>query len=139
MTFTAGSLVNVRGRDWVVQPSADLPSETVRLQPLDGSSDVDVVVDTTLEPLASSVFTLPDATSEGESANIGNLRQAVLLRDAVRLSFRNAAGPFRCLSRIGVEPRPYQLVPLMMALRQPTVRLLISDDVGIGKLSLIHI
>ena len=65
--------------------------------------------------------------------NIGSLEQAVLLRDAVKLSFRNAAGPFRCLSRIGVEPRPYQLVPLMMALRQETVRLLISDDVGIGK------
>ena len=65
--------------------------------------------------------------------NIGSLEQAVVTRDAVKLSFRNAAGPFRCLSRIGVEPRPYQLVPLMMALRQETVRLLISDDVGIGK------
>ncbi len=32
-----------------------------------------------------------------------------------------------------MEPRAYQLVPLLMALRQRTVRLLISDDVGIGK------
>ncbi len=32
-----------------------------------------------------------------------------------------------------MEPRPYQLVPLLMALRQETVRLLIADDVGIGK------
>jgi superfamily II DNA or RNA helicase len=32
-----------------------------------------------------------------------------------------------------VEPRAYQLVPLLVALRQDTVRLLIADDVGIGK------
>ena len=32
-----------------------------------------------------------------------------------------------------MEPRSYQLVPLLMALRQDVVRLLIADDVGIGK------
>ncbi len=48
-------------------------------------------------------------------------------------AFARGAGPFRSLARIGVEPRPYQLVPLLMALRQKTVRLLIADDVGIGK------
>ncbi|HEY2528176.1 MAG TPA: helicase-related protein [Xanthobacteraceae bacterium] len=30
-------------------------------------------------------------------------------------------------------PRPYQFVPLIMALRQARVRLLIADDVGVGK------
>ena len=44
-----------------------------------------------------------------------------------------APGPFRSLARLAVEPRAYQLVPLLMALRQDTVRLLIADDVGIGK------
>ncbi|MFM5887475.1 MAG: hypothetical protein ACKPFD_18645 [Dolichospermum sp.] len=43
------------------------------------------------------------------------------------------AGPFRCLGRLGFSPRPYQLVPLLMALRLSAVRLLIADDVGIGK------
>ena len=46
---------------------------------------------------------------------------------------RSGAGPFRSLGRLGVEPRPYQLVPLLMALRQSPARLLIADDVGIGK------
>ena len=58
---------------------------------------------------------------------------AGLLRTALRLGFRASAGPFRSLARLAVEPRAYQLVPLLMALRQDTVRLLIADDVGIGK------
>ena len=131
-----GSLVRVRGRDWVVQPESYQIEDLLFLQPLDGSLHTTIAVDTALEEVNSSSFLLPPAqnSDSGDSRNnIGNLEQAVLLRDAVKLSFRNAAGPFRCLSRIGVEPRPYQLVPLMMALRQETVRLLIADDVGIGK------
>ena len=37
----------------------------------------------------------------------------ILLRDAVRLGFRSA-DPFRCLGSIAVEPRPYQIVQLLM-------------------------
>lgn len=44
-----------------------------------------------------------------------------------------AVRAFRSLGRLGFEPRPYQLVPLLMALRQSPARLLIADDVGIGK------
>ena len=49
------------------------------------------------------------------------------------IGFRSTGGPFRCLAGLAVSPRPYQLVPLLLALRQDTVRLLIADDVGIGK------
>jgi superfamily II DNA or RNA helicase len=51
----------------------------------------------------------------------------------LRIGFRSGAGPLRSLAGIAVQPRAYQLVPLLMALRQQTVRMLISDDVGIGK------
>ncbi len=58
---------------------------------------------------------------------------AHILYDACRLSFRDVAGPFQCLGRLSFEPRPYQMVPLILALKQSSIRLLISDDVGIGK------
>ena len=48
-------------------------------------------------------------------------------------AFATSAGPFRSFGHIAVEPRPYQLVPLLMALKLDPVRLLIADDVGIGK------
>ena len=41
--------------------------------------------------------------------------------------------PFRSLSRISIRPRVYQFVPLLMALRLDPVRMLIADDVGMGK------
>ena len=55
------------------------------------------------------------------------------MRDALLLSLRRGAGPFRSFGQIAVEPRAYQLVPLMMALRQEPIRLLVADDVGVGK------
>ena len=136
VAYSIGSLVKARGRDWVVQPESAADGSFLILSPLDGASPVQIGIDTELEVVEPASFTLPTVEQvevDGGTSIIGNLAQARLLRDAVRLSFRNAAGPFRSLSRIGVEPRPYQLVPLMMALRMETIRLLIADDVGIGK------
>ena len=56
-----------------------------------------------------------------------------MMRTALRLGFRSTAGPFRSLANLAVEPRAYQYVPLMLALKQSHVRMLIADDVGIGK------
>ena len=42
-------------------------------------------------------------------------------------------GHFNVLDDLSFEPRPYQMVPLILALKQSPIRLLISDDVGIGK------
>src|SRR5205085_9101561 len=80
-----------------------------------------------LEKVEPATFRLPDPTQPGD------YRSCRLLRDALRLGFRSSAGPFRSFARIAVEPRPYQLVPLLMALKLDPVRLLIADDVGIGK------
>jgi superfamily II DNA or RNA helicase len=125
MTFAVGSLVKARGREWVVQPeSTDL---LLHVRPL-GAPDLEsTAIHTRLETVEPARFALPDPDQAGDT------RSGRLLRDAVRLGFRASAGPFRSLGSISVEPRPYQLVPLLMALRQDPVRLLIADDVGIGK------
>ncbi|MFB9252184.1 helicase-related protein [Sphaerisporangium melleum] len=96
-------------------------------RPLGGGDDEIAGILTDLETVTPATFPPPDADDAGNSVSAG------LLRTALRVGFRATAGPFRSLAGLAVEPRPYQLVPLLMALRQQTVRLLIADDVGIGK------
>ena len=127
MNYAVGALVKARGREWVVLPESDPAAHLLVLRPLGGTDDERAGVDTRLEPVTAASFPLPSPDRPG------NHRSASLLRDAVRLGFRSAAGPFRSLAGIAISPRPYQLVPLLMALRQEPVRLLIADDVGIGK------
>ncbi|MEY9956698.1 DEAD/DEAH box helicase [Streptacidiphilus sp. MAP5-52] len=125
ITYSAGSLVSARGREWVVLPeSAD---DMLVLRPLGGSDDDIAAVFPAFEQVEPAQFVRP------EPDDLGDARAAGLLRTALRIGFRSGAGPFRSLAGIAVEPRAYQLVPLLMALRHNVVRLLIADDVGIGK------
>jgi len=122
-----GSLVQARGRDWVVLP--DQEPDVVRLRPLTGRDEESIglflpIEERTLRP---STFLPPDPVRAGDATG------GLLLRDAVRLNLRDGAAPFRSLGHISVTPRPYQFVPLIMALRLDPVRLLIADDVGVGK------
>jgi hypothetical protein len=123
--FAVGSLVSARGREWVVLPESE--PDLLVLRPL-GATDAEIAgILPALEPVRPATFDPPDPSRPGDA------RSAALLRDALRLGFRSSAGPFRSFGQISVDPRPYQLVPLMMALRLDPIRLLIADDVGIGK------
>lgn len=125
--YLPGNLVHARGREWVVQNESS--SDWLRLRPLGGTDDdiIALIPDLEFEPVKSATFPWPDADKPG------NHSSALLLRDALRLKLRTGGGPFRSFGNIAVEPRAYQLVPLLMALRLNTVRLLVADDVGIGK------
>lgn len=124
-----GKLVKFRGRRCVVQPSSD--SEVILLKPLGGSDDEMISV---FEPVLQSFDKIEDDHFElPAKTDLDSFLTAKLLYDAARLSFRQVSGPFRCMGKLSFRPRSYQLVPLIMALKQPVTRLLIADDVGIGK------
>jgi len=120
-----GTLVRSRGREWVVLP--DSTDDLLMVRPVGGLDEEICGILPAVEPVESATFPLPSPE------DVGDFRSGQLLREAARLSTRAAAGPFRSFARIAVEPRPYQLVPLMMGLKLDPVRLLIADDVGIGK------
>lgn len=121
--FEPGSLVKARGREWVVLPGDDPNFLVVR--PLGG--DEEYVTGLFRDEATSVGFPPPDPAAAGDHRSIS------ILATALRLGFTASAGPLRSLAAVAVTPRQYQLVPLLLALRQDPVRLLIGDDVGIGK------
>ena len=125
-----GKLVQLRHRKWIVLPTSD--PDLLRIKPLGGAEEETTAIYLPFafanEEVKEYYFPRP------ELEDLGDLQSAQLLYDAVRLSFRDAAGPFRSIARFNFAPRAYQMVPLIMALREDDpVRLFIADDVGIGK------
>lgn len=125
--YSIGSIVKIRGREWVVTPSDD--KEVSNLRPISGGEGESCSVFLPIEgrDLQAANFPVPGP------GDMGDHQGSRLLATAARLLIRYGAGPFRSFGYLGFRPRPYQLVPLLMALRLDTVRLMIADDVGVGK------
>ncbi len=141
-----GQLVEVRGRNWLVTDSVPsslppdvLAGETERQHLLTLSSVEDDALSEELRVVWEAEVgrrirhraTLPDVSA-------GQFDHPVTLAaflDAVRWGAVTSAesdslqAPFRA----GIEIEDYQLEPLVRALGQPRVNLLIADDVGLGK------
>lgn len=125
--FNPGSIVRARDREWVVLPESK--GSDLYLRALGSGDDDRIRLLSELEQVEQALFPSPDPADARE----GNQQSGQLLRDSMLLKLRAGAGPFRAIGNLAFEPRAYQLVPLLMALKQEVVRLLIADDVGIGK------
>src|SRR5262249_37607540 len=108
--FSPGSLVRARGRDWIVLPASD--PRVLHLRPLTRAQAGEIAIYLPLEgtQIASTEFVPPAAARPGDATGV------MALFNAARLSLRSGAAPFRSLGRISVTPRPYQFLPLIMAL-----------------------
>jgi hypothetical protein len=105
-----------RLRPW---PRVDRPAE-VRLRhpppaPLGVVNDDETLIYLPTRTQPGSAGHLPMADGR---PGLATTAASQLLRDALQLKLRSGAGPFRSFGNIAVEPRAYQLVPLLMALKQ---------------------
>ncbi len=119
-----GIIINMRNRLWRVD---EFDGIEVVATPITGDSndqrvflaDVENIKEERFEPIKSD---LP-----------GDLSAQRLLLRAYQFDLIHGSAPFLSLHRSSVVPYNYQLVPLVLALERPKTRMLIGDDVGLGK------
>jgi superfamily II DNA or RNA helicase len=126
MTLALGNVIRLRERIWRVDR---VDEHEFAATPLDGR---DTRRWRFLRALEESRVA-PGALPPPDTSVVSDPAQQDLLLRAYRLSLIHGSAPFLGLQRSRAIPEPYQLVPLLMALNMPAARLLIGDDVGVGK------
>ena len=135
LEFSTGTLVSFRQRPWIVLNHPD--PNMLLLKPLGGTDKENLGIYLPLytnndQVSSKDMFVNANKTLDIQPYSFNppqeidlNSRFALAktFYNACRLSFRDVAGPFQSLGRLSFEPRPYQMVPLILALNVNFVKI----------------
>lgn len=122
--YKAGSIIQLRNRLWRVD---ECDGNEITATPINGDASDQKTFLIDIEEISEERFESisPD--------HIGDFSAQNLLLRAYQFDLIHGSAPFLSLHRSSVVPYNYQMVPLVLAMEKPNTRILIGDDVGLGK------
>jgi superfamily II DNA or RNA helicase len=125
MEYNSGDIISLRKRLWRVDT---IEGDILKATCIDGDSAETHRFFIPLEQIGKDRIPPP------HPERIGDVATNRLLVQAFRYSMIHGTAPLMSLRTSAVIPTEYQLAPVIMALNQEArVRMLIADDVGLGK------